>query len=134
MSQENVDLVRRAYESLERGLEATWDIIDEIADPDFEIRATGHLPDVGRVRGREAAKAYFAGIFETFDWSAEAEEFIDAGDVVIVPAVQIGRGKGSGAELRTRIVHVWGVRAGKVTYFDGYRTKKEALEAVRLSE
>jgi hypothetical protein len=32
------------------------------------------------------------------------------------------------------MVEVVGVRNGLMTYFDGYRTKRQALEAVGLSE
>jgi hypothetical protein len=42
--------------------------------------------------------------------------------------------KASGAEITNRFVTVWGVRQGKVTYLDAYRTKAEALEAVGLRE
>jgi ketosteroid isomerase-like protein len=89
---------------------------------------------VGRVRGREAVKSYYAELYGTFDWRLEPEEFIDAGDAVLVVVRQIARGKGSGAEVSNRLVHVWGFARGKVTYLDVYRTKEEAMRAVGSGE
>jgi hypothetical protein len=57
MSQENVELIRRAVELLQRGeVQEFLDYADEIADPNFELRAVGRLPDEEPVRGRDAAK------------------------------------------------------------------------------
>jgi ketosteroid isomerase-like protein len=135
MSQENVELVRRAYEGLNRRLDATLAVIDEVVAPEIEWRAVGRLPDTrGGVRGPEALKGYFEQLFATFDFHSEAEEFIDAGDAVVVVTRQTARGKASGAEVTDPLVTVWGVRQGKVTYFDAYRTKAEALEAAGVRE
>lgn len=136
MSQENVELVRRCVEAINRGgLQAALEVLDEFCDPDVELRAVGRLPDLGRLlRGREAVGGYFAQLFGTFDYSLEVDEFIDAGDAVVVVARQIARGRGSGAEVTNRIVFVYGMRDGKVTYLDAYRTKDDALEAAGLSD
>lgn len=109
-------------------------LVDEVVDPDIELRATGRLPDVGRVRGREAFKKWFAQILGTFEWRLEADEFIDAGDAVVVVARQATRGRASGVEVISRPVFVYGFRGGKVTYIDAHRTKSEALDAVGLRE
>ena len=62
------------------------------------------------------------------------DEFIDAGDVVVVVARQTGRGRGSGAKITQRIVYSFGFRGGKVTYFEAHRTKRGALDAAGLKE
>jgi ketosteroid isomerase-like protein len=131
----NVDVVRRGWEAINReGLPAALRLVDEVVDPDIELRATGRLPDVGRVRGHEAFKKWFAQILGTFEWRLEADEFIDAGDAVVVVARQVTRGRASGAEVSTRPVFVYGFRGGRVTYIDAHRTKSEALKAVGLRE
>jgi ketosteroid isomerase-like protein len=136
MSQENVDLMRAAYASLEEGVEAALRKTDEIVAPDIEIRSVGRVPDETPVRGREAAKAWFARLMrsEDFEFRVEPEEFIDAGDAVVVVTRQIARGRASGIEVTNRLVNVWGFRNGKVIWFDAYRTRAEALEAAGLSE
>jgi ketosteroid isomerase-like protein len=134
MSLENVEVVRRGVEVMNRGgLDALRDFVDEVADPSIEVSSAG-LPDVGRVHGREAAKDWFAQILGTFDWQVEATEFIDAGDVVVVVARQTGRGRESGAKATQSIVYSFGFREGKVTYFEAHRTKRGALAAAGLSE
>jgi ketosteroid isomerase-like protein len=131
VSRENVELIRRGYETVARsGLGAMARLIDDIADPEIEFRAVGRLPDATPRRGREAMKEWFAQIMETIDFRVEGEEFIDAGDAVVVVTRQVAIGKASGAEATNRIVLVWGVREGKVSYVDAYRTTNEALEAV----
>jgi ketosteroid isomerase-like protein len=135
MSEENVEIIRRGMDVINEGrLQAVFEFIDEFVDPDMELRTAGHLPDVGRGRGRQAPKAMWAELMETFEWRFEADELIDAGDAVIVVARQIARGRGSGAEVSNRVVMVFGFREGRVTSTDAYRTRKEALEAAGLRE
>jgi ketosteroid isomerase-like protein len=135
MSQENVEVVRLGFEMGNRdGIEGIIKFIDMAWAPDGELRATGRLPDVGPVRGREAVKNWWRQLLEEVDLRVETEEYIDAGDAVVVVARQIARGRASGAEVANRLVYVCGFRGEKVTYFDAYRTKAEALEAVGLPE
>jgi ketosteroid isomerase-like protein len=130
MSRENAELIRRGYEALDRGgLQALFEMTDDIGDSEIEVRAVGRLPDVGGVRGREAVKSDYAELYGTFDWRLEPEEFIDAGDAVLVVVRQIARGKGSGAEVSKSRCPRMGFARGKVTYHDVYRTKEEAIEA-----
>jgi ketosteroid isomerase-like protein len=52
---------------------------------DVEMHAPGRLPDTNpTIRGREAMKAWAMGLYETFELSFEADEFIDASDSVVV--------------------------------------------------
>ena len=135
MSQENVELVRRGFDLLNREGLAALDRFDEIFDPEVEWRAAGRLPDTRRdVRGREALTALFTEIFTSFDVRVEADEFFDAGDSVVVVFRQIARGRASGAELTNSFAFLYGFRKGKISCVGGYRTKHEALEAVGLRE
>jgi ketosteroid isomerase-like protein len=102
--------------------------------PEGELRATGRLPDGGPVRGRKAVKNWWRQLLEEVDFRFEAEEYIDAGDAVVIIAQQLARGHASGAEVANRIIAVCGFRGGKVTSVDAYRTKAKALEAVSLRE
>lgn len=135
VSEKNVELVRRAFESLDRdGIAGVIEFIDEAVAPDAELRTTGRLPDVGPMRGREAIKNWWRQLFQELDLRVEAEEYIDAGDAVVVVTRQIARGHASGAEVANRTVAVWGIRGEQVTYVDAYRTKTQAFEAVGLRE
>src|SRR3954454_22133190 len=136
MSEANVDLVRRCVEIFNAGdLEPILELLDAVVAEDCELGATGRLPDVGRhLVGRDAIKDWFREVLGTFAYRTDAEEYIDAGDAVVVVCQQTARGRASGAETTASMVEVFGVRDGMVTYFDAYRTKREALAAVRLSE
>ena len=63
-----------------------------------------------------------------------AEEFIDAGDRVLVTLHHRGRGRGSGIEVDARFYELDAVSAGKVVRVDEYAERSEALEAAGLSE
>jgi ketosteroid isomerase-like protein len=62
------------------------------------------------------------------------EEFIDAGDQVVVVAHHQGRGRKSGVAVDARYYEVYTVRGGKVSRVDEFAEREEALEAAGLSE
>jgi ketosteroid isomerase-like protein len=132
MSQQNVELVRRAYDAF---LRSDWNSMSELVDPDLEFRATVGGLEEGRVaRGVQE----FMQIFEEEDLEAwdqrrfEPEDFIDAGDRVVVLQREYRRGRGSGVELETETAVVFEVRGGLVVRIQGYMDRASALEAVGL--
>jgi ketosteroid isomerase-like protein len=130
MSQENVELVRRAYVAVNERDQAT---LEEIIAHDIELRATGRLPDAGTViRGREAVKDWWTELLAALDMRVEVDEYIDAGDAVVAVIRQTARGIASGVETTNRIVAVYRIRDGKLTRIDAYRNRREALEAAGL--
>jgi ketosteroid isomerase-like protein len=70
--------------------------------------------------------------FEDLSWAPQ--EFIDAGDDVIVPLVFAGTPRGGGAQVTFGETQVYTVREGSVVKVRDFRTKVRALEAVGLSE
>ena len=74
MSEENVEIVRAAYEAFERGdLEA----VSELHGPAIEWQTSAEDPDAATHRGREAVRRYFEGYMETFPGlRAELEECV----------------------------------------------------------
>jgi hypothetical protein len=69
---------------------------------------------------------------EAFDaLRLEPEEFVDAGDQIVVSLYQLVRGKGSGAEVVGRIAHVWTMRGEAVLRLRIFGDKESALEALR---
>jgi len=135
MSQENVDLVRRMYDAwLGEGPEA----FKALLEPDTELHPDpgAHWVGMNRVyRGPEGFTEYMRSVYEAFaDYHPEIEEFRDAGDRVVTLAVESGRGRTSGAEVREyRTAHVWTVRAGKPVRLDLYLDREAALKAVGLA-
>jgi uncharacterized protein len=133
MSQENVEMVRRAYEAYNRG-----DIDGAVSDfaPDCRYTAAGTIPDrTGVFHGREGYKEFIGWLRSEFDDAqAGIDELIDAGDTVVVGSTLRGRGKQSGAEAKFTFWQTWTVQDGKFVRGQGFASREEALEAAGLSE
>jgi ketosteroid isomerase-like protein len=68
------------------------------------------------------------------EWSVAAEEFIDAGDQVVVRNHHTGRGEASGVFIGMNFWFVHTANEGKVVRVDMFANEREALEAAVLSE
>jgi ketosteroid isomerase-like protein len=132
MSQENVEIVRRASEAFNRdGPEA---VLAWLA-PDVEWHDLPDQPDAGVYHGHAgflAAMEQFLLPFE--DLRVEIVEIVDLGDQAVVCLRNIGRGGGSGAGFEQRVVGLWTLRNGFVVRVVWFRTREEALKTVGLSE
>ena len=126
---EDVERLRGAYEAFnEGGVEA---ILERLA-PEFQVRDRESAPDRQTRYGKEGIKQLFDSYMEAFDaLRLEPEEFIDAGDQIVVSLQQRVRGKGSGAEVMGRLAHVWTLREGAVLRLRIFKDKESALEALR---
>ncbi len=141
MSQENVELVRRGYEKLQRYVnEHAVDFpgLGEFLDPDIDWRGPRQFPDLAEPHyGHEGVRDYIAKIYEALDdYRMVPEEFIDAGDdQVLVFSREGGRGRGSGAEVYSQpTAHLWTMRDGKAIRMQSYWEREDALEAAGLSD
>jgi len=130
MSQENVEIVRRTYAAFERG-----DISAVLDDADPGLVTYRADPEAATWHGPEGFLQALADWTEGFDqFSASAEEFIDAGDSVIVRVHQRARGHGSGVPVEADFWFVHTLSDGKITRLDMFASKGPALEAAGLSE
>jgi ketosteroid isomerase-like protein len=130
MSQENVQVVRQAFEAFERG-----DVSAMVKDVDPEAIATAEAGVPGQFRGPEGFLQSLAEWTEGFgQFKATAEEFTDAGDCVIVRVHQSAQGKGSGVPVEADFWFVVKLRDSKLLRLDIITSEKQALEAAGLSE
>ena len=127
--QEDVERLRGVYQAFnEGGIEA---ILERLA-PEFQVRDRESSPDRETRLGKEGIKELFDSYMEAFDaLRLEPEEFIDAGDQIVVSLHQLVRGKGSGAKVVGRIAHVWTMREGAALSLRIFSDKERALEALR---
>jgi ketosteroid isomerase-like protein len=131
VSQENVEVVRRHYEAVNRNdLEAML----RRTDPDAEWWDRADDPDATVHRGHEALRRHWGEIDDLAELRVEPQEFIDAGDAVVVPVRLSGRGRSSDVPFHEREVHVFRLRDGKIMEFREYRERSEALNAVGREE
>ena len=114
MSQQDVDTIRTAYDAFARGdMDGVMAALAD--DVDWDSPAT--LPWGGRFRGKEEVGRFFAGLFAHLEeLNAEPQEFLDAGDHVVVLGRHRGRLKG-GSDFEAAWAMVWRMRDGKAETF-----------------
>jgi uncharacterized protein len=132
MSQENVEVVRRAYEAFADGdLEAALNVFH----PEVDIRPDAAVPDFGRFRGRDGWLELVGRWYEPWEeYRIEPKQFIDAGDQVVVLTREFGRRKDTGYEVEQRVGTVWTFRDGEAVRLEYFLDQAEALEAAGLKE
>ena len=131
MSEENVDIVRRAYDAYLNGdVERSLAYFAPNVTVDFSVRV-----DTAVGTGREELARIVSSWISAWDgYREELEEIRDLGDAVCVVATQYGRGKASGLELDNRFAGLYEVHDGLITRVRMYRSRDDALEAAGLSE
>jgi len=109
VSQENLELVERGFESFLATGEPPWDLFDE------EIEVYDHdTPDQGSYRGHVGVGRWVEDWGAAWaEWSMEPTEFIDAGDSVVVCVRMTTKGR-------------------KILRLDYYNSREQALESVGL--
>ena len=122
MSAENVEKIRKGIEAFNRRDfdAALAPLRDDVTWERFLSRAEATSP---LVRGKEELRAIWESQVEALDIRVEPDEFISAGDKVIVPLRMVAHGSGSEISLTTPVTWVW-------TFDDdGLGTKVEAFES-----
>jgi ketosteroid isomerase-like protein len=129
MSQENVEVVRSGFSAFEQGDVSR--MLDLMADDLVTYRAD---PDGATYHGKEGFLEATADWTEGFsDWSVIPEEFIDAGDFVVVQVRQVVRGEASGISVEGAFWFVFEVHDARVTRLSFYVREVEAREAAGLT-
>jgi uncharacterized protein len=128
----NVDLIRPIYEDWGRG---NWRPRFDVYHQNMEWGWSDEFPGL-------------AGVFEDHDdpnprlvawlsgwehWRAEADEYLEFGDHVVVLVTYHGRGRGSGVEISQEGAHVWELRDGKVVRLEIFATRAKALQSVQAA-
>jgi ketosteroid isomerase-like protein len=131
MAQENVALIKSMYEAFGRGdIPFVLSALDPKVvwnEAENFIYADGN-PYVG-------PQSVLNGVFTRLgtEWrgfSATPEEFLDAGDTVVVRGRYRGIYIASGASLDAQFAHVFTMRAGKVARFQQYTDTAQARDVV----
>lgn len=129
MSPGNADLIRPIFEEWGRG---NWRARFDVYHPNMEWGWSDEFPGL-------------AGVYEDHDdpnprllawlsgwehWRAEAEEYLEFGNHVVVLASYHGRGKGSGIEIQQEGAHVFELRDGKIVRLEIFASRAKALASV----
>jgi ketosteroid isomerase-like protein len=130
MSEADLEVVRRGFAAMDRG-----DVEAVLAgmDPDIEWYPTLDFVDIGPFRGHAGIRRLMDLILAAFDsYSLQPEELIDAGEHVVAPVRQTGRGKGSGIDVDVRYILVFTMRGGRALRVESFYDRKQALAAAGL--
>jgi ketosteroid isomerase-like protein len=131
MPHDDVEILRAAYEALNRG-----DIPGTVAvlDADAEWHEHSELPEADSYRGREVIQSFLESFLESWDdFRQEVEDLIAEDGKVLILLHMIGQGKGSGIRVEARYAHLWTMREGRGVRVDTYTDREEALEALHAA-
>jgi ketosteroid isomerase-like protein len=132
MSEENLKIIRRVLEAAQAG-------DDERVLADFheevEMHEPPELPGASVRRGHSGYREARVGLEETFrEIAYEPEEFIDAGERVLVGIRYRGRARYSDLPVDLLMYWLYAFRAEKVIRVDVFFDRAAALDAAGLSE
>jgi ketosteroid isomerase-like protein len=141
MSEQNVDLVRRAYESFNRwGARPQGDPLRTLGvesplHPEVEFHTYANSPEAGVYRGREAVIAYNQRLFEQFESvRIEVDQLLPVGDRVVVVSRQHAVPTAGDAEMVVPVVESWTIREGLLAERHTFPTRNEARQAAGLRD
>jgi uncharacterized protein len=128
MSQENVENFQAGYQAFGSGdLEgATTNFSDDV-----EWWTSDELPNGGTTKGKQALIESWQRIPDYWsEFAVVPDEFIDAGDKVIVLGTQTGTAKDGGQSFESPYVHVVWFADGKLTRSQFQIDSAKALKAL----
>ena len=135
MAEDNLEIVRRGYEAINAG---DFEGAFAFFDPKAEIRPGVDVPDFDFedvYYGPEGFLQFHAKMSEAWDelrW--EPEEYLPAGEDVVVFIRFHGTGKGSGVPVEQAIGHVCTMEGGKLVKHVTYWDRARALEAAGIAK
>lgn len=131
MSQENMGAIRGMYESFSKG-----DVTSVLGQmhQNIEWREAENFIYADR-NPYHGPQAVLEGVFmrlasEWADFRVMPEEWLDAGNHIVVLGTYSGRHQETGREVRAQFAHIWGVTHGRVVRFQQYTDTMQFAEAI----
>ncbi|MEK6252402.1 MAG: nuclear transport factor 2 family protein [Actinomycetota bacterium] len=132
MSQENVEIVRMAYEGTNR---RNFSNLPSIIDESCELRLPAEFPGTQTARGPEGFRRVLAELEEAFgEIKYEPQELIDEGDLVLATVRTTGHARHTGLLVDLLVFWLYTFRDGTIVGMDVYLDCVKALEAAGLQE
>ena len=133
MSEENVELIRRATDAFNR---RDIDAFLALSHPDVEITPLIlQVEGGGSHQGHDGVRGWWANLLGVFpDFSLEIEEVRDLGDVTIARARLRAHHVESDAPVEETVWLVAEWRHGKTIWWHTFRRQAEAVQAAALRE
>jgi len=125
----NLDVVHELYRSFR---ERDYEAFLKVCAADLEWIQNEGFPRGSTKRG---AQAVVEQVFKTFNhdwdqWKFEIEQFLDAGETIIVIGMYSGVHRGTGKSMRSPAAHVYDLAGGLVTRFRQFTDTKVIWDAM----
>jgi ketosteroid isomerase-like protein len=117
VSEANINLVKSLYEAFGRRDQAA---VVALVDPMIVIRQSDLLPWGGSYQGLGGLQNFFTKLLTNVDSELDRNQYIDAGDDVVMVGRTRGKTKAKGTPFDVAAIHVWTVRNGKIVGFHPY--------------
>ena len=134
VSQENIELVRSAFDAWNRGeVEAFADhMVEDVAWLEVSGRPEG---GVSARRGRNRLRHSLESLFEAWEsYRLEVERIDDIGNRVLAVVREVARGRASGLEVDSHWGYLITVDGGQIVRVEAYRDPAVALKAAGPGE
>lgn len=125
----NLEVIQELYRAFR---EKDYNGFLRICTPDLEWIQNEGFPRGATYRGAEAV---VEGVFQAFDldwetWSFDIEQYLDAGETIIVIGSYAGCHRRSGKSFQSPAAHVYDIRDGKVFRFRQFADTKTICDAM----
>ena len=129
----SLEVVRRALEYWNSGLEPTDETLARFAHPDFVIDLSANVLNPAVHEGCDGFRRFVQEVGEAWaEFRLDPEEFHEVGDQVVVLVRARGTGRGSGLQVDSEAAAVCQVRDGKLASFRIEPDREAALRSVGL--
>lgn len=124
--------MRRIYE---RWAQGDFSAGTDLYDPHVVLVLRPEFPESGPHFGRDAIRKYMREDFlrDFAGATISGEEFLEAGDSVVVRVDQRASGPRSGAAVRMRYFQVWTFRGDSVVRIESIMERADALQVAGLT-
>jgi hypothetical protein len=128
---QNVDVVRRAYEAFGRGdIQTLLGTCDE--NIDWITPGPAELPTAGHRRGRQEVARFFQELNDVFQVEQfTPRDFIAQGERVVVCGEEVARVRSTGKTIEITWAHVFELKDGQIVRFHEYLDTAPAVDALR---
>ena len=131
MDQAHVEVLRDFYDALGR---SDVESAVGLCDPEVEVYLNPEVVAALAPKGHKEVASYLHGWFDSWDkYAPRPEEFIEAGEQVVVLVQLSARGKGSRFEIEEEVADVFRLDDGKIVQLRLYVDRGVAREAAGIA-
>ena len=124
---EGAKLVASVYAAFTRG---DVKALATLLHPRIQARQSPLLPWGGAFQGFQGMMRHVSALVQHLDWRVDVDEYVEAGDHVVVIGASRGTVRASGKPFDVRLVHVWSLKDGRVVRYESYIDTAKMLEAL----